>query len=816
MWKFYKTKRFNVWIQLFWAFSTAQGQIVLSEICPDNQSVLQDTFGNYSDWIELMILSDLNTGKEGLFLTDDPGNPRKWALPSAVLSAATRKLVFASNNASASGSEWHSNFQLNKTGEFVGVWSDRQKIWLDSIRFIAIPENYTYSKNERGIWFCTSHISPGEPNPGDLNDGDCNLDPPLHSHKSGYYGKPFELALSGVQENAQIYFTLDGSEPNPNSFRYTVPLIIQKNTVVKAATSPDGKSFSTFISLVFIFDQKPSGIPVVHISTNPEWLFSDSTGIFAKGPNASSEFPYYGANFWKDTAVRCQLSYWDEMGNEIFNERFDIGIHGGKSARTQPMKPLNVFAKEKYQFPLIPYSFFSPADTEKKYKRFVLRNAGSDFNKAHLRDGFIGRLVNDLNIKVDAPDYKPAVVYINGDYWGLMEIREKNDPYFPFTRYGITPNKINFLEDDTIVIEGSRHEFDSIYLMVRDFGVDDPERLKSLASVFDLDGFMDYVITESYFNNWDWPGNNVKYWKEQQQGKWRYILFDMDVSLNAFPWAYHTESNLHRILGTAFDSNKHMTILRALLKNQEFRTALINRYADLMNTAFLPGELERRLEKLRNLMEPEMKRHFAKWGSSVEEWKGVLEKEVHQFIVERPAYAFEFVKTAMKLDAIHQLELESFPRGVSSIELNSLKLQQQHFSGKYFQGNAISVYAKNYLGYEFKYWKINEDSLMYSNPLKLDLTRDTKLVAVYEENENLPALELLPNPAVTFSTIQFYSTTSENEVITVYDFTGRVVEKIQYITAPGLNIFRLDLSRYLSGAYLLRRNKGAAVKLVVR
>ncbi len=789
------------------------GQINLSEFCPENKNTYSDPTGQYYDWIELYNSSSQAQSLKGYYLTDKNDKPDKWPLPDLMIPPSGYLILIASGQNTFINSHWHTNFSLNKDGEYIGLWSD-QKNWIDSFSFGSIPTDYSYIKNENGLWTCSFQATPLEKNPTDQNPTDCFIKAPVFNFKSGFYKNSFELQLSTNSIDHKIYFSTNGTDPTLQSTPYTNPIQISKNTSVKAiaVSKSFAKSNQTFGN--YFIGETNFSIPVILLSTDPKLLFDDSIGLFKFGPDASQEYPYYGANFWKDTEIPANISYFNINGILQFESNFDIAVHGGKSTRTQAMKPLRVYAKEKYNYPLIPVNIFSELPQANLFKRFVLRNSGSDFNKAHLRDGFLCHYLNTQKLNVESNGYQPVQVFINGEFYGVMEIREKLDAYYPLAQYKLYPDEIDFLEDDTIVVQGSRSHFDSLHQFAIHQDLSLQNNFDQFAKEFNTIGYCDYLISQTYFNNWDWPNNNIKYWRKRNNGQWNYLFYDSDVSLNAFPWAAHTESNLGRIFGPVAENNKHIQIFKSLLNNISFLHYFINRYADLINTSFQSSRIEKSLDSLISVLEPSMNTHFTKWGSSIQEWHNILDQEVRSFIHQRPNFAFEFVRKEFNLDSIHWIEIKTIPENEGIIQLNSLKLNSFPFNGRYFSNIPIQLKANRKAGYDFQFWKIDNDSIFHEE-ISIYPKSQQKIIAVYKLSHDIQSWFIYPNPTQQDFYIEYQSNLEIHDQLTISDLSGKIKFNLNIHSQVGINQIPIEISALPMGVYFIQLTDRKPQKLVI-
>ena len=223
-----------------------------------------------------------------------------------------------------------------------------------------------------------------------------------------------------------------------------IPFQFKGNTVIKAASFKDGWLRSPIKTRTFIIDDQNNNFPAVFLSTDPDNFFDYNTGIYEMGPNASSDYPHFGANFWEDWEKPIFIEVLD-TNNTYYSSPAGVKIFGGWS-RGQAQKSLSLFARGQYGNNEFNYRFFPDLEIE-KFQSLVLRNSGNDWNFTMLRDGYATGLFKDIDI--DIQGYRPMLVYLNGEFWGLYNLREKVNEHFIASHHPIDPDEIDLIEVQT-------------------------------------------------------------------------------------------------------------------------------------------------------------------------------------------------------------------------------------------------------------------------------------------------------------------------------------------------------------------------------
>ena len=574
------------------------------------------------------------------------------------------------------------------------------------------------------------------------------------SVRAGFYREPFLLELSHPDPDAVIYYTLDGSLPDSTSTEYLSPVHIEdrsdydnyfsaiptaddweppedrvpKGTILRAiACSPRTDCSPVTSATYFVFPEgdKKFSLPVISIIAGEEEFFSDSSGIYVNG-----NFLQTGREWER----KASLEFFSE--DPRFQQDIGVRIHGG-NGRNLSQKSLRLYARSEYGenrfyhriFPQLPYE---------DYNRLLLRNSGNDWSSTLFRDAAVQTIVGHLNFDTQA--YRPAIVFINGEYWGIHNLRERYDKHYLARVYGIDPENLDLLtneaqtSDTVIVKEGDAVHYNKMVHYMQNNDIADSAGYAYIKTLIDIENFIDYHIAQIFSANFDWPGNNNDYWRLRQEnydpcgqpkydGRWRWLLYDTDVGFN-----FVRNNFVHNTLAFATEEGKSgwpnpdwaTFLLRTLLTNDEFRTGFINRFADLLNSAFLPERTSDIISGLRSVIEPEIPGHIRRWNSpvSLEQWESNVD-EMTEFALQRPGYQRDHIREYFNLDgdATITLSVENPLHGF--IRINTLDIlpstpgvpqNPYPWSGTWYQGIPVRVEAVPRKGYSFSHWSGTDSS----------------------------------------------------------------------------------------------------------
>lgn len=638
----------------------------------------------------------------------------------------------------------HTNFGINSQGETLYL-SRSDGVLIDSVQIPSLETDISYGRYpDGGAWQFFSNPTPGMAN---NESGYVSITPvPNFSHQSGMYSTAINITISDPDPQAVIHYTLDGSNPTTNSPIYNQSFIISQNVVVKAMAVSPGSMPSRIVSRTFLF-YVDHNLPIVSISTKPDYLFDPDTGLFEMGPNAEPNFPYFGANFWSDKEIPVHVDYLDQAGQAGFSESCGMQITGAWS-RGHAQKSLAFYFRKKYGSGSLQYSLF-PQRNMDEYENFLIRNAGNDWMITMLRDGLMATLTDSELF--DKQAFLPSVAYINGEYWGLYNMREKVNEHFLASHYNIDPATIDLLENDYQIIQGSNEHYIQLINFISSQDLQNPVHYNVVNSMMDIANFIDYQIAQIYCDNRDWPGNNIKYWKSPElDNKWRWIFYDSDFGFGI----YEPEAYRYNTLEFALEENGpywpnppwSTLLLRRLLTNENFKIEFLNRTADKLNTIYSAQHVLSVIDSLVQLIESEIPAAYSRWGQNPDQWQQNLEI-VRTFAQYRPQFMFMYTANHFGITSLNRVNISQSIKNAGIIQLNSLSLADSSWSGNYFTGIPISLKAIPKTGYRFVRWEgdtISSDPTLHVVPENNAFFRavfekaDTVSVVINEINYHSP------------------------------------------------------------------------------
>lgn len=793
-------------------------QVLINELCASNNAIIEDEFGDYSDWVELYNAGETAVNLEGYYLSDDPADPTKWSFPAVVIEPDRWLLIFASDR-DLVGTNLHTNFKLSAAGENV-ILSTSTGI-VDAVNFPEMAEDESFGRLLDG----SPQLALFEvPSPGSSNNdhpGSGFTESPDWLTEGQFFSASSSIQLTHSTPTATLFFTRDGSLPNASSERYTGAIVLDTTTALRVVATAPGLLPSPVISRTFFINEHHT-LPIMSVIGTPEDLWSWERGILVDGgPNAEEHWPYYGANYWSEEEhpVHAEFFTADQELGIAFEA--DTKVHGGRGARTNPMKPLRILVKKKYGSNTVDYPFF-PDRERTTFKRLVLRNASGDYNNAHFRDAFLARYFIKSSLNLDVMAHRPVVLYINGAFYGVANLREKSDEYYLSYNYGIDPEELDLLEEDTTVVVGDFVAFDNMYQYVMSSDLRNEANFQQAAKYFDVENIAEGFIVQSGLNNGDWLHNNIKYWRARRpEARWRYLIFDMDIAMGRHGWSAYHQNNLDSLLSPLAGRNKHVDLFLKLLENDNYRHYFINRYADLFNTIFLPEIFRKEVDQTVAEIAGEMPRHFERWAwPGYDIWANERIPVLYDYLENRPEYAREDVKDYFGLANEVKLRLQTFPPGAGTIQISTIEPTELPWEGIYFNGVPVELTIKPYPGYQFQYWQ-SEKTIVNPDPaisIRYNFEEDDEIVAYFLGGPTEPILTAYINGEGKLQAGLTLPAADEVR-FSLFDVQGRLLQHFPVGHLPtGYNERHLVIPVLPTGVYVLTASGGStqvSVKFVI-
>ena len=733
--------------------ATSWMNLVINEFLASNQDNNYDEYEDDDDWVEIWNMSEEIININGIYISDDFSEPHKYQVfstDSSLINIYPDSFLVLwaddkyDNNVDQGA--LHLPFKLSASGEEIGIYTPDSTVIIDTVSFGEQTTNISMGRQPGGggLWNYFEVPTPGSAN---TTPGMIGLSPtPTITTPGGFYTNAIEIQIVTDSSDAEIFYTLDGSEPDTTSTHYQTAFYIDQNRVVRARCFQTGFLPGKIATATYLFNEDTE-IDVISLVTDPGNLWGES-GIYTH-PRQGWEKPIH-------------VEYYETEGELGFAIDGGVKIHGPSGG---DQKSFRLYARSRYGDEAIQYQIFEDKDVD-SFKRLVLRNGGNDglqlgSVRTHFRDAAAQAIYKELSPNRGVSAYKPVHVYLNGSYWGIYNLRERIDEYFIASNYGYE-DEIDLLErafEDNasyLIIEGDWVHFNSMVNFADSEDLSLPENYEYMKTQMSIQDFCDYWIFEIFAGNFDWLSNNIKLWRPRtSSGKWKWILWDVDHGLglplanyglpewNTLDWATSTYT------GRPWEG-QNTRLIRNLLENEEFNIYFINRFADLLNSYLHPSTTIPIIDSLQENLAFDVPRQIDKWGGSMTNWDLSVDG-VREYLTVRPGFVNDHILDKFSLDSVVTVIINVEPQAAGKILINTIKPDEYPWEGDYFSNIPITLLAEPALGFRVAGWS---NTLSDSAITEIYLTGDTVVTVHFEVAE--PSLPIVMNE-INYNSADYYN-----------------------------------------------------------
>jgi len=642
----------------------------------------------------------------------------------------------------------HTDFKLSSAGEEL-ILTDGDGV---EAHRLTLPRTYANTSfgisDVGGAGAGALHFLAPTPAAPNMTEGRPGYAPEVSASPEGAMtASAVNVSLSSTEPTAEIRYSIDCTEPDEQSPLYVgaIGSASQGATILRARSFQAGLWPGPISTNTYLVNAAPSGdLPVFSLVTEPDNLWDPEIGIYILGPNAAGGPWFEGANFWNDWERPLHTEFFEADGVREVSMDMGTKIHGGYS-RTLPQKSLRLIARGGYGESDIVHEFFEDVDNA-EFKELLLRNSGNDFYFGTCRDP-LTHLASDGS-GLDDMSYRPTVLYLNGEYWGLMGLRERQDEDYLAYHHDVDPDRVDLLEHNASVIEGSNEHYQEMLNYLRNNDMSDDAHYDVIASMIDTNNHSHYFAHQIWANNTDWPQNNIKFWRSHEPGsKWRWLLYDTDFGLGLFGGPY-TANSLTRLFDPNAASPWSLELFLGLMENDGHRDHFIRLYADLLNTSLAPAALLPIVDEVEAAITQDIPDHHALWNGSFSFWQSQL-TTIRTFISNRPGYCRDHVRFQFQLAGMYDLTLDVSPPSAGRIQLTAAEIDSA-FTGTYFLGVPVKVHAIPNTGYVFSGW--SDPNIPQSPGSEIDPVGDYGLTALFTQGsggQDVVLNEIQYNPSRT-------------------------------------------------------------------
>ena len=705
--------------------------LVINELMQSNIETMMDDIKEFPDsWVELYNPTDaaINLGDYKIGTKDKV--KKAWQLPNKTV-AAKGYIVIYCDKEGKTDNRLHADFRL-ESGKDGNLYLFKGSDIVDQLVGMAkMPApDVAYGRKTDGAdeWGYELTPTPGKTNTGGVVKAKQILGAPVFSEKGRVGNTTVNLTLSlpeGAPEGAVIRYTTNGSEPTATSTQYTQPIKIAQTKVIRAKLFCDGWLSPVSTAQSYIFHPRTMTVPIFSVQTNDKYLNDAEIGLFANNKSKEDK----KTHDWR-RPVNIEM-FTSEGQESAFNQLSETRIQGGQS-RANALKSMVFYANKRFDpdHKRFSYEFFpdqKPGITE--FKSFSLRDGGNDFGDLYFRDLIIQRTMAG-HVDVDWQAGHTAVLYINGEYMGMLNIRERSNADNIYSNYNgledidmveISHKKVNNVD---LFEEELKEGTDDFYEAFKTFYSEEGYSLEDYEKWLDVDEYLNVAVMNLFYGNNDWPGNNTVLWRPNDDDtksglpkRFRVIVKDTDFGLglygkqnnyNMIDLLYHPEN--HSADAWAF-TEPATRLLKNMLENTDIRNRFIDKCCVFMGD-FMNGEgTGKVIDEIKAEAMEEFVAHRDKYNPW--SWTGNRNEITNKFndaknwVTGRSNYFYQHIGNQWNLgDAIPVTVNKNITDMPDTVLVNGIKLSKGVFDGKFFPNRQLTITANAPEGKAIKGWKV--------------------------------------------------------------------------------------------------------------
>ncbi len=780
-------------------------QVVINEYSAANQSQYFDNYGKTEDWIELYNTSSSPASIGGLYLSDDSlaVSRAMWQIPAGTTIGGNQRLcIWASGRNVVVGTNYHTNFKLTQTksGSEYLTLSNAAGTILDMVQVKKTKLGQSRGRASDGNPTWGIFLDPTYNSPNGGNFYSKFADKPSFDLDAGFYSSATTVTITNDESsNSTIHYTIDGREPTVASPTYTTPITIASTSVLKAVCiSQNSTILPSFLEYKTYFINNKHELPVMSIAGNEVEVLANGDNTLkppgsveyfieqVRVAKSYGEYNSHGQDSWANSHRSLDFVARDEMG---YSRKLDYKIFANTPRSDFQRLIIRAAGDDNY-----------PAD-------FYPSNTGS----AHLRDAYFQNLCKDGGLGLDVRRGSKCVVYLNGKYWGLYDLREKPDDS-DYTEYYYNQDKYNIEYMLTWGSTWSQYGDNTLanwadlrnYVLTNDMNV--ASNFDYVDSQLDYKSLIDYVISHSLSVSKDWLNYNTGVWRglnpDGGHKKWGYILWDNDAAFGFYinytgipdETAQARVCNVDNLTAPDVDIEGHIAILNKLRTNPTVNQYYIARYADLMNTTFSCETMLHKLDSTKNLIDSEMHLQAERWGGTYEGWQTNY-NELRSFIEQRcGTNSQNGMNDCYNLTGPYDVTFTANPTTNTALQINSIEKNILPWTASYYGGMDILLDANTTVpGCNFSNWNTTGGTL---NLVSTTKPNSVRISGASEVQANFNCAASI-NEKNTKNTIAVFPTLTQGDIHAQLELSTATTLDIEIISPVGTLIKSVASSQKL-------------------
>ena len=710
--------------------------VVINELMASNAGSVMSPATNFDSWVELYNPSQQNINLAGMYLCDDAEH--SWQMPVNIgtIPAKGFKIVWLGSNDIKSN---QAPFKLDCDGGVITL-KDKNGTVIDNLQYPSSMSRTAYARTTDGgsNWGWTSTPTPEASNSTAIFASE-RLDAPVVDKGSTIFKNSLSVKVT-IPDGARLMYTTDGSLPaapkSGTDYKGTEATKESKDgrftfnntTNLTLRLYKNGYLPSVPVTRSYIKTNSNYSLPIISIVGDKKYFTDPKIGIDCDGDGTNGKVASYTGgsprNYAQEWDRPVNFSYISSDGEMLFNQDANIKISGGytrtQQYRSFKLKASKVFdGQNRYDYPFFPQKPYN------RHKTLLIRNGGNDIwrHNARFIDPALETIIQRSGIDVDVQSYVPVIEYVNGKLRGVFNMREPNNDDYAYANWGYDDEEIDAFENLTIK-NGDDEAIKRIFELGKK--INNEGAYEELQTLLDIDEFTNYMAATFYLYNDDWPDNNMKAYRSRNDGRYRFISFDLDYAFKGC-WSDSENNPFTNFARFKNDSaprtsyNKDIVnLFLNLLNNTDYRQKFITTFCLMGGSVFEPSIASDIIDELLEKVKPMcqlMKQQYINDGHDPDRAASTIKSNLSGRASTMADYMKQFSAFGLSSTSKRSVELTTNVDG-ATITVNGINVPYAYFKG-YLFGN-FDLEAKAPAGYRFICWK--KSGTQYSTKASISVT----------------------------------------------------------------------------------------------
>ena len=691
-----------------------QSALIITEINPINYIWFDET-GADPGWVEIYNAGSVTANLNGYSLVENLAEPRKWIFGDETIGPKQFRTVFCDKKdlrVAPEGDDTdklhfrtHTNWKLEKDSGTVYLidynWNIR-----DSVKYPTLDPGVSWGRVDGGGWKYFAKPTPEKKNTESDSYVDISEPVIFGDHQAGFYSEAISLNPPTSPDGASVRCTFDGSLPDKNTPVFSTAKTLDSTTVVRCGAFKDGLLTKKIVTNTY-FIKESIAMPIISIAVDPYDMFDSANGYYSQGIASCAE-PCFDANYWQDIELPIHVEYFETSNvgaPRAWNIEAGFSIMGGWS-RYNEKKSVAISMREQYQDGRLQYPLFETRPENSKFKGFNLRNNGNRFYFDYVEDAMGGALLEGSG--VDYQRSRQVIVFYNGEYWGIHDMRERINEHYVETNYGIDASTVDAVKHINRLVTANGGTIDGYVAMLdfvnaNDFSEAGSAAYETIRAMVDVGSYADYMAAQIFYQNGDWPNNNVRAWRSAPEHPWKFVVFDLDHGFN-FEWAVSGFGPWVNMFDWIEQGGKDncanagcfAQIYNKLIKNPDFKRLFIHRSAVMLKNYVTSARVDSITDAMvSKIPETERDRDLERWPR----YKGNFSysgSKLKEFGQQREGIVWDEYRSEFDLSSDVTVSIQSTGDGIVLMEGMTLpprNATKTNYTGTFFGGIDMQLTA---------------------------------------------------------------------------------------------------------------------------